>query len=184
MDIHHFKGDFKLKFDDVLIELINEENIGDSIIVNNIKITTGLDSYSINHIIYKNWYDGDFAKHSDNMVNIIAAIDHAQKMICSNFDNPIVVNCGYGYGRTAILILADQIKNMVRGFINENKYQATVNIDLELKPMIFSIQNEIANGALTGLRNINIDVFSMQIKEIVRSELSKSNIELGIINIS
>lgn len=184
VDLHHLKPGSTLKFDDFIVELIEEEDLSDTLIIKYIRIINGPFSYLINHIIYKNWFDGEFAAHPDNIINIIKAIDHSQETTGSTNQNPIVVNCGYGYGRTAVLILADQIKNMLRNYTNKVESIDEIAVALELTPMIWSIQNEIAKGALTGLRNKNINVFKDHIIEIIKYELIKNNIKLNKINIT
>jgi protein tyrosine phosphatase len=151
IDLHHLKKGEKVEIDDRYIiqnekeEIFQSSSDQEKILIKHLKVTDTKDnsSYLIHHIIYRDWYDGKLVEHPQSLVNLLQAIDYSEGTfkLCAKI--PIIVNCGYGYGRTAVVILAHQIHHMLTLVKN-------TNIDVELEPMLYSLQDQLAYKALVG----------------------------------
>lgn len=150
---HFIKLNEYVEFDDYKVEctdeFIRESEISDAkIIVKTLKISNNTESYNVHHIIYKDWNNDQFTSRPENMLDLISAIRESQKKL-SSYNDFITVNCGYGYGRTSILILIDQVANIISERLNSKGIDLNTQIDIELEPMIYSLQNELAYRAVT-----------------------------------
>jgi len=83
----------------------------------------------LHHLIYKQWPDGGLGNSSEEIADLILTIHQSEKELESTSSHPIVVNCGYGYGRTGILILMHQISKMIPTDLHQYDLSSiTVNI--------------------------------------------------------
>jgi len=134
------------------------------------KVTDGDNSYFIHHIKYKDWLD-NYPGHNSCMLELIAAINEAQQELQTDSKHPITVNCGFGYGRTASLILIHQISRIIPDITrNQNLASRSMvrdeDIQLDLPGMIYALQEQLAYKALIGLGGCPEDRFNKFYAEV------------------
>lgn len=176
IDLHHLPTHSYCQLDeDCLVTSVEEVTRapkfgGEPLTIAHYQVSNATDSYFIHHIKYKNWID-NYPGHNSCMLELIAAIDEAQRELQTNSINPITVNCGFGYGRTASLILTHQISRIIPDIIRKQNLSShsivrDEDIHIDLSGMIYALQEQLAYKALIGLGGCPEDRFNKFYAEV------------------
>lgn len=161
--LHHLTEGDTVKIEDGSIQFISEIEQND-ITTKILRVTRHQqEPYVIHHILVKKWMDGTLASSANDMRYLLKRIKQSESELNPHSDNPLVVNCGYGYGRTGILILMHQLMHQ--------HDQGKLNLDtLDINSLMKIIEVNIAYGSPVGpndretgkerLQNIASEVFS------------------------
>jgi protein tyrosine phosphatase len=152
--LHHLKKDeiihvdgYEVKVTEERVEQLQSQT---NILIKTLVISKGEEKRELHHIIYKNWLDGSLGSSAEDLASLILTIHHSEKILGSKGTNPVVVNCGYGYGRTGILILMHQLSKMLPPDID--LYDLS-KITVDIKPLLNVIEANIAQGSPLGRYN-------------------------------
>lgn len=192
VDLHHLSPDTLCPIDEHGFVAYEREVIrtpkfgGAPLTVAHYKVSNGDNSYLIHHIKYKNWVD-NYPGHNTCLLELIAAINESQQELQTHSRNPVTVNCGFGYGRTASMILIHQISRMIPAIIKSQHLTSqsmilNENIQIDLWGMIYSLQEQLAYKALIGMSASPEDRFNKFYAEVqqvvgalIRWELQQSS---------
>ncbi len=152
--LHHLKNDEIINVDDYEIKVIEErvEHLEPQtdILIKSIAISKGEEHRKLHHIIYKNWLDGSLGGSASALASLLRTIQHSEKVLDAKATNPLIVNCGYGYGRTGILILMHQLSKMLPADLDN--YDLS-KITVDINPLLNVLESNIAQGSPIGLYN-------------------------------
>lgn len=70
----------------------------------------GAEPYDVHHIICKDWRDHGSPAKPNDAAALVMAVNSSQKILGKS---PVVVNCGYGQGRTNVFIMMHQMERMI-----------------------------------------------------------------------
>lgn len=161
--LHHLKAGESISFENNQVSFLSEFE-KDGITTKVLQVTPNNNTpYTIHHIIVKKWMDGTLASSATDLRLLLKRIERSEQELQTNSANPLTVNCGYGYGRTGILILMHQLMRK----LNTGELELS---NLDIQPLLSAIELNVAYGSPTGpdsresekkrLKNIASEVFS------------------------
>ncbi|AIK96657.1 protein-tyrosine phosphatase family protein [Candidatus Odyssella acanthamoebae] len=162
--LHHLKKDEIIDVDGYEVKVTEErvKHLGSQtdILIKTLVISKGEEKRELHHIIYKNWLDGSLGSSAEALASLLLTIHHSEKILGSKDTNPLVVNCGYGYGRTGILILMHQLSKMLPTDVN--LYDLS-KITVDINPLLTVIESNIAQGSPIGIYNTEQEIAKLKL---------------------